>query len=111
MHIYLRDCRDHSIQVIEMLETYREMTTGMLDLYLSSNSNRLNDIMRVLTVFASIFIPLTFITGIYGMNFSHPTSPWAMPELHWYFGYPLALALMLGTAGGLLYFFKRKGWF
>ena len=88
------------------------MTTGMLDLYLSSTSNRLNETMRVLTVIATIFIPLTFITGIYGMNFgSNDGSPWAMPELHWYYGYPLIWLVMITVGVGLAYLFKRKNWF
>lgn len=110
-HIYFRDCYDHSVQIIELLETYREITISMLDLYLSRASNRLGEVMRVLTVFASIFIPLTFITGIYGMNFSNPDSPWAMPELAWYWGYPMILGVMIAVGLGLLYLFKRKGWF
>lgn len=110
LHVYLRDCYDHSIQILELIETYRDMTTSMLDLYLSSASNRLNEIMRVLTVFASIFIPLTFITGVYGMNFANPDSPWAMPELGWRYGYPLIWGVMIAVALGLLWFFKRKDW-
>lgn len=109
--VYLRDCYDHTIQIMDLLESFREMTTGMLDVYLSSTSNRMNETMRVLTVIATIFIPLTFVAGIYGMNFSNEQSPWAMPELHWYYGYPLIWLIMLAMAGGLLYFFKRKGWF
>lgn len=108
--VYLRDCYDHAVQILDLLETYREMTTGLLDLYLSSTSNRLNEIMRVLTVFAAIFIPLSFIAGVYGMNFTHPDSPWAMPELHWYYGYPLVWGLMIAVAVGLLLYFRRKRW-
>jgi magnesium transporter len=108
--LYLRDCYDHTIQIMDLLETYRDMTTSMLDIYLSSASNRLNETMRVLTVIATIFIPLTFITGLYGMNFVNDKSPWAMPELHWYYGYPLALLVMLLCAGGMLAYFKRKDW-
>jgi magnesium transporter len=112
VRLYFRDCYDHVIQIIDLLETYRDMTTGMLDLYLSSTSNRLNEIMRVLTVIATIFIPLTFITGVYGMNFgSNDGSPWAMPELHWYYGYPLIWLVMIAIGGGLAYLFKRKNWF
>ena len=110
--VYYRDCYDHTVQILDLLETYRDMTTGMLDLYLSSVSNRLNDVMRVLTVIATIFIPLTFITGIYGMNFGdNAKSPWAMPELHWYYGYPMVWVVMLGVVGFMLYYFKRRGWF
>lgn len=110
--LYLRDCYDHTVQIMELLETYREMTTEMLDVYLSSASNRLNEIMRVLTVIATIFIPLTFLVGVYGMNFGmNGKSPWAMPELDWYYGYPTLWIVMIIIAGGMLLYFKRKGWF
>lgn len=109
--IYLRDCYDHAVQVIDLIEMYRDITSGILDVYLSAMSNRLNDVMRVLTLIATIFIPLTFITGLYGMNFGNDTnSPWAMPELRWYYGYPLSLLLMILVAVGMLVFFKRKKW-
>jgi len=108
--IYFSDCYDHTIQIVDLLETYRDMVTGLLDVYLSSISYRLNETMRVLTVIATIFIPLTFITGIYGMNFANPESPWAMPELGWYFGYPLVLLSMVGVAVGMLWFFRRRKW-
>lgn len=108
--VYLRDCYDHTVHIMDLLETYRDMATGMLEVYLSSVSNRTNEIMRVLTIIATLFIPLTFIVGVYGMNFSHDTSPWAMPELRWYYGYPLIWVVMLAVAGGLLYFFKRRHW-
>lgn len=110
--LYFRDCYDHTVQILDLLETYRDMTTSMLDVYLSSVSYRLNEVMRVLTVIATIFMPLTFIVGVYGMNFgSSSKSPWAMPELGWYFGYPLVWLVMLAVAAGMLYYFKRKGWF
>jgi magnesium transporter len=110
--LYLRDCYDHTVQIMDLLETYRDMTASMLDVYLSSISYRLNDVMRVLTVIATIFIPLTFIVGVYGMNFSVNTkTPWAMPELYWYYGYPLLWFIMIAIAGGMILFFKRKGWF
>jgi magnesium transporter len=110
--IYLRDCYDHTIQIMDLLETYRDITASMLDVYLSSISYRLNDVMRVLTVIATIFIPLTFIVGVYGMNFSiNSQSPWAMPELRWYYGYPLLWLLILLVSGGMILFFRRKGWF
>lgn len=110
-HLYLRDCYDHVIQMLDLLETYREMAASLIDVYLSSSSHRLNEIMRVLTIIATIFIPLTFIVGVYGMNFSHPDSPWAMPELHWYYGYPLVWLLMIGIVVGMAVYFKRKKWF
>ncbi|MEJ2344632.1 MAG: magnesium/cobalt transporter CorA [Gammaproteobacteria bacterium] len=110
--VYYRDCYDHTIQIIDLLETYRDMTTSMLDLYLSSVSNRLNEIMRVLTVIATIFIPLTFIVGVYGMNFGNDNkSPWAMPELRWYYGYPLVWLVMIVIAVVMLIIFKRRNWF
>ena len=110
--LYLRDCYDHTVQIMELAETYREMTTEMLDVYLSSASNRLNEIMRVLTIIATIFIPLTFLVGVYGMNFRmNSNSPWAMPELDWYYGYPALWIAMIVIAGGMLLYFKRKGWF
>jgi magnesium transporter len=109
--VYLRDCYDHAVQIIELLESYREVIAGLVDVYLSSVSNRLNEIMRVLTVIATLFIPLTFITSVYGMNFGNNShSPWAMPELQWYYGYPALWALMIGAAAGLLWYFRRKRW-
>lgn len=110
--IYFRDIHDHAVQIIELLESYRDMLAGMLDVYLSSVSNRQNEVMKVLTVIATIFIPLTFLVGVYGMNFSvNQTSPWAMPELHWDFGYPALWLVMLALAGGMLLYFKRRRWF
>jgi magnesium transporter len=110
-HIYLRDCYDHTVQIMDLVESYRDMSAGLLDIYMSSASMRLNDVMRVLTVIATIFIPLTFITGVYGMNFGDNTaSPWAMPELHWYYGYPLVWLLILGIVAGMLFWFRRKRW-
>lgn len=101
---YLRDVYDHVIQVIDSVDIYREMLSGMLDMYLSSVSNRLNQVMKVLTIIATIFMPLTFIAGVYGMNFKH------MPELEWRYGYPTVLALMAFIPGIMLIYFKRKKW-
>ena len=109
-HVYYRDCYDHTIQIMDLVETYRDMVTGLLDIYLSSVSYRLNEIMRVLTIIATIFIPLTFIAGVYGMNFVNSESPWAMPELRWYYGYPLVWLLMIVILGGMLFYFRRKKW-
>jgi magnesium transporter len=109
--IYLRDCYDHAVQVMDMVETYRELSSGLMDIYLSSVGNRMNEIMKFLTVMSSIFIPLTFIAGIYGMNFSTEKSPLNMPELNWYWGYPVCLSVMFVIASSLIYFFWRKGWF
>ncbi|MCE5311674.1 MAG: magnesium/cobalt transporter CorA [Nitrospiraceae bacterium] len=103
--IYLRDVYDHTIQVIDSVETLRDTLSGMLDVYLSSVSNRLNQIMKVLTIIATIFMPLTFLAGVYGMNFKN------MPELSKTWGYPAVLALMAGVAGCMVYYFKRKKWF
>jgi len=103
--VYLRDVYDHAIHAIDTLEIFREMISGMFDIYLSSASNRLNEVMKVLTIIATIFIPLTFIVGIYGMNFHY------MPELRWRWGYPAVLLLMTAISGYMLYFFKKKKWF
>ena len=109
--IYLKDIYDHTIQVIDIIETYGDIISGMLDVYLSSISNRMNAVMKVLTIIATIFIPLTFIAGIYGMNFNAEKSPFNMPELNWYYGYPLVLGLMAAIGIIMLIFFKRKKWF
>lgn len=102
--LYLKDVYDHIIQVIDTIETFREMLSGMLDVYLSSVSNRLNEVMKVLTIIATIFIPLTFIAGVYGMNFKY------MPELEWPLGYFAALGLMAMVVVGMLLFFRKKKW-
>lgn len=107
---HFRDCYDHIVHILEMLEIYRETLSGLLDIHLSSVNNRMSEVMRILTVIASVFIPLTFLAGIYGMNFDHEMSPWNMPELHWYWGYPALLLVMLAVAGAELIFFMRKGW-
>jgi len=109
--VYFRDCYDHTIQILEIIENYREMAGSMIEIYISSVSHRLNEIMRVLTMIATIFIPLTFVVGLYGMNFSHPDSPWAMPELHWYYGYPMTWGIMITIVAGMIIYFKRKDWF
>jgi magnesium transporter len=108
--IYLRDCHDHTIQLIDMLETYREIASGLVDIHLSSLSNRMNEVMKVLTIIATIFIPLTFVAGVYGMNFDRAAGPWNMPELAWRYGYPAVMALMLAVAFGLILWFRRMGW-
>lgn len=109
-HAYLRDCYDHTVQIMDLQESFREMSTSLLDVYLSSITHRTNEIMRVLTIIATIFMPLTFIVGIYGMNFAHQISPWAMPELHWYYGYPIIWAVMLAVVAAMLWFFRRRDW-
>jgi magnesium transporter len=108
--VYIRDCYDHAVQLLDVIETYREVTSGLMELYMSGVSNRMNEVMKVLTMMATLFIPLTFIAGIYGMNFHSERSPWNMPELDWYYGYPACLGAMLVTAAVLIYYFYRKGW-
>jgi magnesium transporter len=114
---YLRDAYDHCIQIMDLIESYKEITSSIIDLYLSMVSNRMNEIMKVLTIISVIFIPLTFIAGIYGMNFSRVGAdgktviPDNMPELYWNHGYVYAWALMLLIAGVQLYVFWKKGWF
>ncbi len=102
--VYLRDAYDHTIQVMDAVESFRDMVSGMLDTYLTTISNRMNEVMKTLTIMASVFIPLTFMAGIWGMNFEH------MPELGWRWSYPLVLLGMLGVAGTMVAYFKRKGW-
>lgn len=107
---YLRDCADHTFQIVDLVDTYRELASDLMGLYHSAIANRMNEVMQVLTVIATIFIPLTFIVGIYGMNFNTGVSPWNMPELNWYWGYMFVWVIMLAIAGGLLVLFQRKGW-
>ena len=102
--IYLRDVYDHTIQVIDSIETFRDMISGTLDVYLSSVSNKMNEVMKVLTIIATIFIPLTFIAGIYGMNFKY------MPELEWHWAYPMIWAVIIVLGVLMLIGFKRKKW-
>lgn len=103
--VYFRDVFDHTVHAIDTVETFRDMLSGMLDIYLSSASNRLNEVMKVLTIIATIFIPLTFIVGLYGMNFKY------MPETQWVLGYPAAVLLMIIVALSMVRFFKKKKWF
>jgi len=102
--VYLRDIYDHVIQVIETVEIYRDMLSGMLDIYLSSISNRMSEVMKMLTIISTIFIPLTFIAGVYGMNFTH------MPELEWEYGYPMIVSIMLGISLLMVRYFRQKKW-
>ncbi|MBN2170583.1 MAG: magnesium/cobalt transporter CorA [Candidatus Krumholzibacteriota bacterium] len=108
--LFLRDCHDHAVQFLDLVETYRDVSSGLIDLYLSSISNRMNEVMKVLTIIATVFIPLGFIAGLYGMNFNTELSPWNLPELNWRFGYPFALGVMAATAVVMLIYFRRKGW-
>jgi len=102
--VFIRDVYDHTIQVIDTIESFRDIIAGMMDLYLSAVSNRMNEVMKVLTIMATIFIPLTFIAGIYGMNFKF------MPELEWKWSYPVLLAVLMVIFGGMLFYFRRKKW-
>ena len=109
--VWLRDVYDHAVQLIDITESFRETATGMVELYLSSLSNRLNQVMKVLTIISTIFIPLTFIAGIYGMNFNPEAGPLNMPELNWALGYPAVLAVMIAIGVGMLWMFRRRNWF
>jgi magnesium transporter len=104
VRLYLRDVHDHAVQVLDVLETYRQMTVGLVEIYLSSVNNRMNEVMKTLTVVATIFIPLTFIVGVYGMNFD------VMPELRWRWGYAAVWGVMVAVMLGLLVWFRRRGW-
>ena len=106
---FLRDCYDHVIQLVDIIETNRERASGLSDLYLSSLSNKMNEVMKVLTIIATIFIPLGFIAGLYGMNFD-TDSPYNMPELHMRYGYPLTLFVMLMIVVGFTMYFRSEGW-
>lgn len=109
-HLHLRDINDHLIQIINMIETYRGISTSLLDVYLSSISNEMNSVMKTLTIVATIFIPLTFIVGVYGMNFNTSASRWNMPELNWAYGYPACWASMIVVVVIMLWFMYRKNW-
>lgn len=102
--IYFRDVYDHLVQIIDGLENYRDLVIGLLDMYMSQVSNKMNEVMKVLTIIATIFIPLTFIAGVYGMNFEY------MPELSWQWGYPAVWGLMILAGAGMYYFFKKRTW-
>ncbi len=108
--LFLRDVYDHTVRVIDLVETYRELAAGLMDMYLSIVSHRMNEIMKVLTIISTIFIPLTFIAGIYGMNFDPGSGPLSMPELASPWGYPIALGAMAIIAICLVVFFRRRGW-
>ncbi len=102
--LYFRDAYDHTVQIADSIESYREMATSLLEIHLSTLNNRMNEVMKMLTIIATIFIPLSFVAGIYGMNFSR------MPELQWPWGYPAVLALMAAIAGLMLFHFRRRRW-
>jgi len=107
---YIRDLYEHTIQVIDTVETFRDMVSGLIDMYLSSVSNKMNEVMKVLTVIATIFIPLGFLAGVYGMNFDRSIGSWNMPELGFAYGYIGFWIVVLLVGVGLFLFFKRKGW-
>jgi magnesium transporter len=109
--VWLRDVYDHTVQIIDIVETLRETAGQLVELYMSSVSNRMNEVMKVLTVIATIFIPLTFIVGLYGMNFNPRAGPLNMPELNWAWGYPAVWLVMIAVALAMVLMFKRKGWF
>lgn len=107
--VFIRDCQDHVVQLLDILENYRERAGGLTDLYLTSLSNKLNEVMKVLTIIATIFMPLGFLVGMYGMNFD-TSSPWNMPELRQPYGYPVLILVMLGLAFGMMAYFRKLGW-
>ncbi len=106
---HFRDCYDHTMELLDLMEAYREIGSDLRDIYLASINNRMNDVMKLLTVIATLFMPLTFITGFYGMNFD-TASPWNMPLLRFRYGALVAIGMMLATTGGLLWFFWKRGW-
>ncbi len=101
---YLRDCLDHAVQILDVIDTYHELASNLMDMHLSSLSQRTNEVMKVLTIMASIFIPLTFLAGLYGMNFEY------LPELHIHWAYPAVVGVMAAVAVGMLVYFRRRGW-
>lgn len=110
VRLYLRDCQDHLSQMLDVLEGQRELARALTEGHLTSLGHRSNEVMKVLTIIATIFIPLSFIAGLYGMNFDREVSPYNMPELGWVYGYPAALGLMALVAFGLLFYFRRRDW-
>jgi len=109
--LHFRDTYDHCVRIIEMLDSQRDLCSDLMATYLSVVSNRMNEVMKVLSIIGTVFIPLGFVAGVYGMNFDPEASPFNMPELGWYLGYPFALFLMGSIALGLLIYFWKSGWF
>lgn len=109
-HFYFLDCSDHVLQAVELIDSYRDQASGVAGVFLSTGSHRLNEVMKILTMISTIFIPLSFIASIYGMNFNPEASPWNQPELNWYWGYPGALGIMATIVVVLLIYFRHKGW-
>ncbi len=110
LSLYMRDCYDHILNLMDITETYRELVSDLTNMYLSSVSNRMNEIMKVLTIVSTIFIPPSFIAAVYGMNFNAQKSPFNMPETNWYYGYPLCLFLMIVMVLSIYYYIKKNGW-
>lgn len=108
--LYLRDTYDHVVQIMDMVESFRELASSLMDLLMTTASQRLNEVMKVLTVLSTVFLPMTFVAGVYGMNFDTSKSPLAMPELGWSWGYPFSLALMALSALSLLFYYRSQGW-
>ena len=108
--LYFRDCYDHVVRIIDLIENYRELSADLMDLYLSMVSHKMNEVIKVLTIISTIFIPLTFIVGVYGMNFDPDSSPWNMPELRMRYGYPVTMAFMGLIVVGMIIYFYKKGW-
>lgn len=108
--VFLRDCQDHVAEALDLVATFRDSASDLMTACLASANNRLGEVMKLLTLISTIFIPLSFIASVYGMNFDRTESPWNMPELGWRLGYPFALALMAGLAAAMLFYFRRKGW-
>jgi magnesium transporter len=107
---HLRDCQDHVLRIMDLIETSREYAQDLTDLYLSSVSQRMNEVMKVLTIITTVIMAPTLVAGVYGMNFNPAVSPWNMPELNWVFGYPMALSMMAGVALTALLYFRLRGW-
>ena len=109
VRLYFRDCYDHAVHALEVSENFREVASGLLDIYLTSLSHRLNDVMKVLTIISTVFMPLSFLAGVYGMNFD-TRQPWNMPELGFRFGYLGFWGVTLAAIVAMLWSFRRKGW-
>jgi len=107
---FFRDVHDHFVRVADLNESFRDLVASALTAYMSQQSAKMNEIMKVLTLISTVMLPLTFIAGIYGMNFDPDTSKWNMPELRWFYGYPFAMGLMFVVAIGLVIYFKSKKW-
>lgn len=108
--VFYRDAADHLAQIADAILGLQDLSASLMEMHLAATSNRMNEVMKILTLIATIFIPLSFVTGLYGMNFDRQASRWNMPELEWAYGYPMALAIMAAMAGGMLLFFRRRGW-